>query len=45
VLVTACSVYCVTPSMGSLLINRFKLRPDVEAYHLGGWVVRWWRDV
>ncbi len=35
-LVTACSVYCPTPSLASMLVNHFKFRQDVESYSLGG---------
>ncbi len=31
ILVTTCSIYCPTPSLASMLINRFKLRSDVQA--------------
>lgn len=36
ILVTNCSIYCPTPSLASMLVNKFKLRQDVQAYHLGG---------
>jgi hypothetical protein len=36
ILVTNCSIFCPTPSLASMLINKFKLRRDVEAYHLAG---------
>lgn len=36
ILVTNCSIYCPTPSLASMLVNRFKLRQDVQTYHLGG---------
>ncbi|KAI8468058.1 MAG: FAE1/Type III polyketide synthase-like protein-domain-containing protein [Monoraphidium minutum] len=36
ILVTNCSIFCPTPSLGSMLINKFKFRPDVQMYHLGG---------
>ncbi|KXZ47805.1 hypothetical protein GPECTOR_32g417 [Gonium pectorale] len=36
ILVTTCSIYCPTPSMASMVVNAFKLRKDVQAYHLGG---------
>jgi len=36
ILITNCSIFCPTPSLASMLINKFKLRRDVEAYHLGG---------
>lgn len=36
ILVTTCSIYCPTPSMASMLVNRYKLRTDIQSYHLGG---------
>jgi len=36
ILVTNCSIYCPTPSLASLVVNTFKMREDIEAYHLGG---------
>jgi predicted naringenin-chalcone synthase len=36
VLVTNCSIYCPTPSLCSMLVNKFKFRHDVQSYHLGG---------
>lgn len=33
---TNCSIYCPTPSLASMLVNKFKLRNDVQSYHLGG---------
>jgi hypothetical protein len=30
VLVTTCSIFCSTPSLGSMLINKFRMRPDVQ---------------
>lgn len=36
ILVTNCSIYCPTPSMASMVVNTFKMREDVQAYHLGG---------
>ncbi|KAL6765115.1 FAE1/Type III polyketide synthase-like protein-domain-containing protein, partial [Haematococcus lacustris] len=36
ILVTTCSIYCPTPSLASMMINRFKLRADVQSYSLGG---------
>lgn len=35
-LITNCSIYCPTPSLCSMLVNHFKLRRDVQTYHLGG---------
>eukprot|EP00877_Chromochloris_zofingiensis_P010096 jgi/Chrzof1/533/Cz01g19090.t1_LCKAS2 len=36
ILITTCSIFCPTPSMASMVINAFKLRPNIQAYHLGG---------
>jgi 3-ketoacyl-CoA synthase len=36
VLVTSSSIFCPTPSIGSMLINQLKMRDDVHAFHLGG---------
>jgi hypothetical protein len=36
ILVTTCSIFCPTPSLASLVVNHFGMRPDVQSYHLGG---------
>jgi 3-ketoacyl-CoA synthase len=36
ILITNCSIYCPTPSISSMIVNTFKMREDIEAYHLGG---------
>ncbi|KAF6264149.1 FAE1/Type III polyketide synthase-like protein-domain-containing protein [Scenedesmus sp. NREL 46B-D3] len=36
ILITNTSVYCPTPSIASMVINMFKMREDVQAYHMGG---------
>ncbi|WIA41915.1 hypothetical protein OEZ86_009230 [Tetradesmus obliquus] len=36
ILITNTSIYCPTPSIASMVINMFKLREDVQAYHMGG---------
>jgi 3-ketoacyl-CoA synthase len=36
IVVTLCSIYCPTPSMASMLVNKFNMRSDVQSYHLGG---------
>lgn len=36
ILVTTCSIFCPTPSMASMLVNAFSMRPDIQSYHLGG---------
>jgi 3-ketoacyl-CoA synthase len=36
ILVTTCSIYCPTPSMASMVVNYFKMKPSVQSYSLGG---------
>jgi 3-ketoacyl-CoA synthase len=36
ILVTNTSIYCPTPSIASLVVNMFKMREDIQCYHLGG---------
>ncbi|KAL3735472.1 hypothetical protein ACJRO7_024577 [Eucalyptus globulus] len=36
VLVVTCGSFSPTPSLSSLIVNRYKLRPDVKAYDLSG---------
>lgn len=36
ILVTTCSIYCPTPSMASMLVNHYKMRSDIQSYHLAG---------
>jgi len=36
ILVTTCSIFCPTPSLASLVVNHFQMRPDIQSYHLGG---------
>jgi 3-ketoacyl-CoA synthase len=36
ILITNTSIYCPTPSIASMVINMFKMREDVQAYHMGG---------
>jgi len=36
ILITCCSIFCPTPSMSSMIVNEFKMRPSVLSYHLGG---------
>lgn len=36
ILVTTCSIFCPTPSLGSMVVNHFKMRTDIQSYHLGG---------
>jgi predicted naringenin-chalcone synthase len=34
--VTTCSIFCPTPSLASMVVNHFGMRPDMQSYHLGG---------
>jgi hypothetical protein len=36
ILVSTCSIFCPTPSLGSMIVNHFGMRTDVQSYHLGG---------
>jgi hypothetical protein len=36
ILVVTCSLFCPVPSLASRVVNRYKLREDIEAYSLGG---------
>ncbi|KAI8472024.1 MAG: FAE1/Type III polyketide synthase-like protein-domain-containing protein [Monoraphidium minutum] len=36
IVITNCSIFCPTPSLASMLVNHFKLRRNVQSYHLGG---------
>jgi 3-ketoacyl-CoA synthase len=36
IIVTTCSIFCPTPSLASMVVNHFGMRPDVQSYHLGG---------
>ena len=36
IVITACSCFNAVPSLASMVVNNFKMRPDVDAYHLGG---------
>lgn len=36
ILVTCCSIFCTTPSMSASIVNKFKMRSDIQSYHLGG---------
>jgi len=36
VLVVNCSLFCPTPSLASMVVNKFKLRQDILSYNLGG---------
>lgn len=36
ILVVNCSVFCPTPSMCAMIVNRFKMRGNILSYNLGG---------
>jgi hypothetical protein len=36
IVITACSIYCPTPSLSSLLVSQLGLREDIISYSLGG---------
>ncbi|KAF5841900.1 FAE1/Type III polyketide synthase-like protein-domain-containing protein [Dunaliella salina] len=36
ILVTTCSIYCPTPSMASMVVNHFKMKKEIQSYHLEG---------
>ena len=36
IVITATSCFNAVPSLASMLVNKFKFRDDVDAYHLGG---------
>ena len=31
-----CSLFCPTPSLSAMLVNRFKMREDILSFNLGG---------
>jgi len=36
ILVVNCSLFCPTPSLASLIVNKYKMRQDIQSYNLGG---------
>ena len=36
ILVVNCSLFCPTPSLSAMIVNRFGMRSDVLSYNLGG---------
>lgn len=36
IVITTCSIFCPTPSMSSMIINKFKMRKEIQGYHLAG---------
>ena len=36
IIITTCSIFCPTPSISSMIISHFKMRGDIQSYHLAG---------
>lgn len=36
ILIVNCSLFCPTPSLSSMIVNHYKLRPDIRSFNLGG---------
>ncbi|KAK2990125.1 hypothetical protein RJ640_014794 [Escallonia rubra] len=36
ILITNCSIYCPTPSLSAMVINKFKMRSNIMGYNLSG---------
>ena len=36
VLVVNCSLFCPTPSLSAMIVNKYKMRKDIQSYNLGG---------
>ncbi|GLC40215.1 3-ketoacyl-CoA synthase 11 [Pleodorina starrii] len=36
IVITSNSIFCPTPSLASMIVNHYKMRSDVQSYHLGG---------
>ena len=36
IIITNCSLFCPTPSLSSMIVNRFKLKSSILSYSLGG---------
>ncbi|XP_058223406.1 3-ketoacyl-CoA synthase 1 [Rhododendron vialii] len=36
ILIVNCSLFCPTPSLSSMIVNHYKLRPDIKSFNLGG---------
>ncbi|XAR62921.1 Very-long-chain 3-oxoacyl-CoA synthase [Bertholletia excelsa] len=35
-LIVNCSLFCPTPSLSSMIVNHYKLRPDIKSFNLSG---------
>ncbi|KAL9687116.1 hypothetical protein QQ045_031512 [Rhodiola kirilowii] len=36
ILIVNCSLFCPTPSLSAMIVNHYKLKPDILSYNLGG---------
>lgn len=36
IIVTACSIFCPTPSIASMIVNKYKMKSSIHSYSLGG---------
>eukprot|EP00928_Gymnodinium_smaydae_P061601 TRINITY_DN45641_c0_g1_i1.p1 TRINITY_DN45641_c0_g1~~TRINITY_DN45641_c0_g1_i1.p1 ORF type:complete len:626 (+),score=163.01 TRINITY_DN45641_c0_g1_i1:71-1948(+) len=36
ILIVNCSLFCPTPSLSAMIVNKFNMRPDILSYNLGG---------
>jgi len=36
ILIVNCSLFCPTPSLSAMIINKFKMRSDIKSFNLGG---------
>ena len=36
ILIVNCSIFCPTPSLSAMIVNRFKMRSNIVSYNLGG---------
>ena len=36
ILIVNCSLFCPTPSLSAMIVNHFRMRPDILSYNLGG---------
>lgn len=36
IVIVNCSLFCPTPSLTSMIVNHYKLRPNIKTYNLGG---------
>eukprot|EP00475_Leptophrys_vorax_P039126 TRINITY_DN7007_c0_g2_i6.p2 TRINITY_DN7007_c0_g2~~TRINITY_DN7007_c0_g2_i6.p2 ORF type:complete len:585 (-),score=17.51 TRINITY_DN7007_c0_g2_i6:531-2159(-) len=36
ILIVNCTVFCPTPSLSAMIVNKYKMRQDIQSYNLGG---------